>query len=259
MISDQEKLQLKMVYFFRAPAHRSFNDSLVRPGQLYVELMSGGIVIYQGKRWRRNTLFCHTEGDRTIHDFSDGFPYRVLMILFENYHAPYRDLPHISQWNMPESLDFFIREALEAFHNPETDRNELADYLYSVIRWNARNSHDSEEHNDGCPREMIEIRNTLANSKYHYDGLQHLAGRAGYSTQYFKNLFKNSVGISPYRFHLNARLRKACSELAGTNLPILEVAKRHGFANIETFYRAFKKFTGKTPGAFRKEKFQKPM
>ena len=181
------------------------------------------------------------------------------MILFENYKAARRDLPHISQWKMPESLDHFFREALEAFHNPETDRNELADYLCSVIRRNARNRHDSGEHDDGCPREMIEIRNTLAGSRFHYDALRHLAGRAGYSTQYFKNLYKNSVGIFPYRFHLNARLRKACSELSGTDLPIQDVAKRHGFANMETFYRAFKKFTGKTPGAFRKGQFQKPV
>ncbi len=252
MISGQENLQLKMVYFFRAPAHRNFNDSLVRPGQLYVELMSGGIVMYQGKRWRRNTLFCHTEGDRTIHDFSDGFPYRVLMILFENYHAPHRELPHISQWNMPDALDLFIREALEAFHNPKTDRNELAEYLYSVIRWNARNHPASSELDDGCPREIIEIRNTLADCAYHYDGLRHLAGRAGYSTAYFKNLFKNAIGVSPYRFRLHARLQKACSELAGTNLPIREIAKKYGFSNLETFYRAFKKFTGETPGNFRK-------
>ena len=255
MISGQESLKLKMVYFFRAPTHRNFNDTLVRPGELYVELMSGGIVLYQGKRYRRATLFCHTEGDRTIHDFPDGFAYRALMILFENYHAPHRDLPHISRWNVPESLDLFIREALEAFHNPGTDRNELTDYLYSVIRWNARNHPGSSERDDSCPREIIEIRNTLSDSEYHYDNLRHLAGRAGYSTSYFKSLFKNSVGVSPYRFRLNARLQKACSELAGTNLPIREISRKYGFANIETFYRAFKKFTGKTPGAFRKDHF----
>ena len=43
----------------------------------------------------------------------------------------------------------------------------------------------------------------------------------------------------------------AVEYLTQTNLPLLEVAAKVGFSEASTFHRAFKGWTGLTPGAYR--------
>jgi len=57
-------------------------------------------------------------------------------------------------------------------------------------------------------------------------------------------------GISPYAYLLNYRIREACKLLAqGTEVQI--VSQRVGFDNYDTFRKAFRRLTKKSPTSVR--------
>lgn len=241
---------LKIIYFFRAPADHDFNDSIVQPEQLYVELLLGGIVYYEGEEYRRGTVFCHTAGHHTIHDFPDGHAYRALMILFDNYHAD--DFPHISRWNRLETLDSFVQEAIEDYCReviPET----LTEYIYSTLRHRVRLAAPPVSQNmETMRKELYELKMQLAQPDCDYRGWTGLARRAGYSPSYLKSLFNQAVGVPPYQYYLQCRLQRAAAALRSTDRPIDEIAHEIGYVNIESFYRIFKLRYRMPPGAYRK-------
>ena len=73
----------------------------------------------------------------------------------------------------------------------------------------------------------------------------------GISEQYLCRLFKQTTGMRPIEYILKKRIGVARSHLERTDMPISEVVAKSGFNNTSYFYRNFKKFTGKSPLAYR--------
>ena len=65
-------------------------------------------------------------------------------------------------------------------------------------------------------------------------------------------IFRQYSGASFYDFIKRARLERAQSYLAFTNLKLSEIAFRLGFSTEQHFYRFFKRETGEAPADFRK-------
>lgn len=63
---------------------------------------------------------------------------------------------------------------------------------------------------------------------------------------------KSLVGMTPVEFIRESRMRRASDLLAGTTLPIKEIAAECGFSDINYFGKCFKSVTGVTPTAFRR-------
>ncbi len=82
--------------------------------------------------------------------------------------------------------------------------------------------------------------------------LADLARAAGLSPFHFLRLFKREVGVTPYRFLLQARLRRALDLLADTDRPVTEIAFEVGFGDLSNFINAFRREVGCSPGHFRK-------
>jgi len=82
-------------------------------------------------------------------------------------------------------------------------------------------------------------------------GLRDLAAVAEVSPGYFGEAFKASTGMTPFRFILERRVRRAKELLLDRAMPIAEVALAVGFANQSHFTVNFKKLTGWTPSRFR--------
>jgi AraC family transcriptional regulator len=80
-----------------------------------------------------------------------------------------------------------------------------------------------------------------------------LASVVDLSPHYFSCLFKNTIGITPYRYVLGKRINEGRSLLAKRQIPILEVAMALGFASQSHFTDVFRKVTGTTPRRFRQE------
>jgi len=83
-----------------------------------------------------------------------------------------------------------------------------------------------------------------------------LAERARMAPNYFSRLFKTYVGMPPMKFLESRRLRRAQEALAGTDLPVGEIAAAVGYSDPYYFSRAFRRFAGASPTAFRREALQ---
>lgn len=84
--------------------------------------------------------------------------------------------------------------------------------------------------------------------------LQQLSELTGLSASHFSKAFKQSTGMAPYQWQLNARIKKAQTVLLKSDESLDEIASKVGFADGVHFGRTFRKLTGETPATWRKKR-----
>ena len=83
--------------------------------------------------------------------------------------------------------------------------------------------------------------------------IQDLARELGISYSAFRHRFKQTTGLPPGQYQIQIRLNKARNLLRNSPLSVAAIAEQLGFESIYYFSRLFKKKTGQSPLAFRKE------
>jgi transcriptional regulator GlxA family with amidase domain len=78
-----------------------------------------------------------------------------------------------------------------------------------------------------------------------------LAAMAGLSISHFFRKFKELYGVPPHRYLLTRRLMLAQKLLVETDLTLVDIAFKAGFADQSHLSRRFQRFTGLGPGAYR--------
>jgi two-component system, response regulator YesN len=84
--------------------------------------------------------------------------------------------------------------------------------------------------------------------------LESLAAIFGYNSTYLGRVFKNTVGENFLSYLDKARINKAEDLLIHSDLKVYEIAVKVGYVNLDYFYVKFKKYTGKSPNEYRKNK-----
>ncbi|WP_168118826.1 AraC family transcriptional regulator [Paenibacillus sp. HB172176] len=82
--------------------------------------------------------------------------------------------------------------------------------------------------------------------------MQELAEEMNLSEGHMRELFRASVGCSPYQYVLLQRMEKAKELLLTTTLSISQIASSIGFEDHSHFAKLFRERTGMTPGRYRK-------
>lgn len=82
--------------------------------------------------------------------------------------------------------------------------------------------------------------------------LERVAEVTNLSTSYLSFIFKEVSGKNFVDYVNEFRIQKAKELLSQTSLRVSEVAEAVGYSNANVFSKAFKKYTGITPGQFRK-------
>lgn len=80
-----------------------------------------------------------------------------------------------------------------------------------------------------------------------------LAATAGVSPNYFSELFKRSVGFSPYQFVIRKRIERSRQLLEDSSISIFEAGIRSGFSDHSHFTKVFRRVVGVTPTKYRRE------
>jgi AraC family transcriptional regulator len=81
--------------------------------------------------------------------------------------------------------------------------------------------------------------------------LDDLAASVAFSRFHFARCFRRSTGASPHEFVLRQRIEQAKTMLARTDVALLDIAARCGFADQSHMTRVFNKHVGTTPGQYR--------
>jgi AraC family transcriptional regulator len=81
--------------------------------------------------------------------------------------------------------------------------------------------------------------------------LDDLAAEVALSRFHFARRFRRSTGLSPHEFVLRHRVARAATMLSRTDVPLVDVAARCGFADQSHLTRVFKKQVGATPARYR--------
>ena len=82
--------------------------------------------------------------------------------------------------------------------------------------------------------------------------LNAMADICGLSTEYFVRLFKATLQVSPYQYVLNRRVERAKILLGENKQSLADIALQCGFSHQEHMTRMFRRFTGVTPGLYRR-------
>ncbi len=99
--------------------------------------------------------------------------------------------------------------------------------------------------------EQATTKTLLARMANEETGIADLARQAGTNPSRVYRLFRRSLGRGPVRARAEARFERACHLLRGGRATVTEVAYAAGFSSLATFYRWFRRKTGKTPTQYR--------
>jgi AraC family transcriptional regulator len=81
--------------------------------------------------------------------------------------------------------------------------------------------------------------------------LKDMAAVAGMSKYHFLRVFRTLTGMTPHRYLVSARVRRAALALTSSRRPVIAVAFDAGFGDLSTFNRTFRAVFGLTPTQYR--------
>ncbi|EKE77761.1 helix-turn-helix transcriptional regulator [Oceanibaculum indicum] len=81
-----------------------------------------------------------------------------------------------------------------------------------------------------------------------------IAARVGLSRYHFLRLFSATMGMTPYQYLLNRRLRAAARTLRADRRSVLDAALSSGFGDLSEFTRRFRRTFGQTPASYRSKR-----
>lgn len=105
------------------------------------------------------------------------------------------------------------------------------------------------------PRHMKQVRANIHDNLREKLSIGSLASDLGLSPYHFARMFKLSFGETPADYIIRTRIKKA-QHLLEDNLPLAEIALHTGFSQQSHMTDKFKKHTGLTPAAYRREYLQ---
>lgn len=157
-------------------------------------------------------------------------------------------------WLEP-TLQFMACEAASARPGAQTVVSRLADILFiQIVRGFLSSTPESQR---GWLRALTEPQIGAALSLIHQDPKQPwtvatLASKVGMSRSTFAGRFAELVGEPPLHYVTRWRMQRAASLLREGKATLADIADRVGYESEAAFSKAFKRWVGAAPGAYRK-------
>jgi AraC family transcriptional regulator of arabinose operon len=244
---------LERIAFFQAAAVDVVRPHPITDGIEVVEVLTGGKIRFnidgELQECRKGTIFWHIPGDYTLSLTDKNDPYRCMVFAF-NVKTRRRPVPRVTYWEDLESLDKFMAEAIECFHNKDFNREIMSICFYSQLYWQAYKSLRRPLGTD-YPRSLCKAVQYIERYLDSNLTVEDIAQKAGVSKPYLFALFQKHLNQSPHKYLNVCRLNRSKTMLAGTSKSVKEIAGLCGFESLECFYRAFKKHSGIPPAAYR--------
>ena len=107
-----------------------------------------------------------------------------------------------------------------------------------------------QSHSDEAVRQAQELVHTRDGTNL---TLAELAARAGLEKRTLQRRFVAATGMTPAEYCRQVRIARARELLEASNAPIKVIAESLGYREVPSFARVFRKRTGQTPGAYRRQ------
>ena len=219
---------------------------LVTAGTALVDTEDGSTVSV-----KRGSVLWHVAGEASVLRASSPDVYECLALRFEVRNNPGRRVPRVSCWAHPDEAAAFASEVLQVFQRGGYDPLVFCHYVYGRFLWHA---HLAIERPTAATFPEALSRALAAIDAHFLEAVsvEELAESIGYSPAHLHHLFREHLRRSPYQLITERRLDHARRLLATSALTVKEVGAQSGFADAETFSRAFRRHLGQTPIAYRK-------
>ena len=177
-------------------------------------------------------------------------------MLFNSAQANDTQRPSVNSMKIPEQALSEIMVMFDKILKEQTDSHSgsktmmLVLFIELIINI-CRKSQPSNDKYYNHAHQISKAVNYMEKSYQDKITLESLAEAAGLTGSSFRRCFTHSMGISPIKYLLNLRLKKAALMLDSTQLSITEIAYRNGFNDSNYFIRQFKKIFGTTPLRYR--------
>ncbi len=213
---------------------------LVKPGQLaYLPKGKKRVYTHTSSRFVMYEMaFSATNGKENLMD--------ILGLTEQNFVV---DIPDREEMNRLFSAS--MRK--EMYKDPLYDIGWCTN-LMSIIRIYTAQRRKQNDNDSLLLRPVIEYMNENVNKSV---TTAELAALVYMQPTYFIKRFKHNYGLPPINYFNRMKMYKAMGILAGSDLPIEDVASMLGFSDASYFSRLFKKHCNVTPSEYRSE-FRKP-
>ena len=106
-----------------------------------------------------------------------------------------------------------------------------------------------DSHNKNSYQRLINKITTFIDDNYDDPNLSliSIAQSMRLTESYISSFFKQNYGINVHNYIEQKRMIKAAELLKGTKLAVTEIVEKIGYNNMNTFYKAFKRYYGITP------------
>ncbi len=152
------------------------------------------------------------------------------------------------QMNDQEKIFSLIRERSELLIQKELIREEHINAILSALEIIFDQMHSDIQSDE--VNVFLDLCSLLENEPEADLSIEDLAGKVYISKYHFVREFKKSIGLTPHRFQLQNRIRKA-KLLLEEGMSITEVAVTTGFYDQSHFVKCFKQMVGVTPTQYR--------
>lgn len=255
MIMEQTlQASLRRMGYFTSPVGGATSPYRVVPGSILFEVITAGAV-YAPDSDRLCTpgwVFVHHPGEKTVWRTDPEGHYECLTVTFDPVHIPRPESwPRAFRWKDAEAAVTFAHEMLHAFHHTAVDREILGDLVWSRLRFQLDHFKRWELRRDIPPR----VSEVMAFIDDHFSealGIDVLANHVGLSASHLHAQFRQFVAMTPHQYVIRRRMQSARHRLATTMAPVKSIAFEVGYANTESFCRAFKQHFKTTAAAYRR-------
>jgi AraC family transcriptional regulator len=164
---------------------------------------------------------------------------------------------HPIVYHRDPKLEFFARAFQEEMQNEglggQLYSESLANlFLIHLLRHYCAFEPKLKQHQGGLSKHKLQ--QAIDYIQAHLDDkltLEAIAQELNMSVYHFCDLFKQSVGIAPYKYVLQQRVERAKLLLKDEERAIVDIALECGFANQTHLNKHFRKLTGMTPKTYR--------
>lgn len=148
-----------------------------------------------------------------------------------------------------------VRSLSYAYYGKSPFRNESIN-LYSQLIFIkiSEKLHFQTDPQYGSFYESINmLRSSIYNEPYNDWNIDNMSEQVNLSRSYFQHMYKEIIGISAMEDVIQSRIEYAKHLLSTTKATVIYISEQCGYSCEPHFMRQFKKYTGMTPGEYRRQ------